>query len=76
MPSPSLVENTAGLLKWSAEASVIENEPIESRSDESPKVETTVDPVLPSEVSSSNDTVTEDSPSNDTLTEENKDDTI
>ncbi|WP_148091548.1 hypothetical protein, partial [Cronobacter sakazakii] len=66
VPSPSLVENTAGPLKWSAEASVIENEPTESRPDESPKVEMTVDPVLPSEVSSSNDT----------LTEENKDDTI
>jgi hypothetical protein len=76
VPSPSLVENTAGPLKWSAEASVIENEPTESRPDESLKVDTAVDPVLPSEVSSSNDTVTEDSSSNDTLTEENKDDTI
>jgi hypothetical protein len=76
VPSPSIVENPAGPIKWSAEVSVIENEPTESRPDESLKVETAVDPVLPSEVSSSNDTVVEDSSSNDTLTEENKDDTI
>ena len=86
VPSPSLVENTAGLLKWSAEVSVIENEPTESRPDESLKVDTAVGPVLPSEVLSSNDPVIEDPSSNDTvaeeasscdtLTEENKDDTI
>jgi hypothetical protein len=79
-PNPSIVENPADPLKWSAEVSVIENEPTESRPDESLKVETAVDPVLPSEVSSSM------TPSlkthlqmihlHDTLTEENKDDTI
>ena len=66
MPSTSLVENPAGPHKWSAEAPVIEDEPAESIPDESQKVEAAVDPVLPSEVLSSNDTVTE----------EDKDDTI
>jgi hypothetical protein len=66
LPSPSLVENPAGPLKWSAEASIIEDEPSESIPDESQKVEAAVDPVLPSEVPSSDDTVTE----------ENKDDTV
>jgi len=66
LPSPSLVENPAGPLKWLAEASTIEDEPSESTPDESQKVETTVDLVLPLEVPSSDDTVTE----------ENKDDTI
>ena len=61
LPSPSLVENPAGPLKWSAEAPVIEDEPAESIPDESQKVEAAVDPVLPSEVLSSNDTVTEES---------------
>jgi hypothetical protein len=85
-PNPSIVENPVDPLKWSAEVSVIENEPTESRPDESLKVETAVDPVLPSEVLSSNDSVIEDPSSNDTvaeessscdtLTEENKDDTI
>ena len=75
-PNPSIVENPADPLKWSAEVSVIENEPAESRPDESLKVETAVDPVLPSEVSSSNDSVIEDPSSNDTLTEEDKDDTV
>ena len=66
LPSPSLVENPAGPLKWSAEASIIEDKPSESIPDESQKVEAAVDPVLPSEVPSSDDTVTE----------ENKDDTV
>lgn len=64
--SPSLVENPAGLLKWSAEAPVIGDEPAESIPDESQKVEAAVDPVLPSE----------DLCSNDTVIEENKDDTV
>ncbi|MCY6525003.1 hypothetical protein, partial [Actinobacillus pleuropneumoniae] len=85
-PNPPIVENPVDPLKWSTEVSVIENEPTKSRPDESLKVETAVDPVLPSEVSSSNDSVIEDPSSNDTvaeesascdtLTEENKDDTI
>ena len=66
LPSPSLVENPAGPLKWSAEAPVIEDEPAESIPDKSQKVEAAVDPVLPSEDLSSNDTVIE----------ANKDDTI
>ena len=66
LPSPSLVENPAGPLKWSVEVPVIEDEPAESIPDESQKVEVAVDPVLPSEVLSSNDTVTR----------ENKDDTV
>ena len=66
LPSPSLVENPADPLKWSAEAPVIEDEPAESIPDESQKVEAAVDPVLPSEVLSSNDTITG----------ENKDDTV
>ena len=59
-PSPPLVENPAGPLKWSAEASIVEDEPSESTPDESQKVETAVDLVLPSEVPSSDDTVTEE----------------
>ena len=60
LPSPPLVENPAGPSLWSAEAPFIENESSESIPDESQKVETAVDPVLPSECSSSNDTVTEE----------------
>ena len=75
-PSPSLVENTAAPLIGPAKVSVTESEPTESGPDKSPKVETAVDPVLPSEVSSSNTTVTEDSSSADTPTEESKDDTV
>lgn len=59
-PSPPLVKNLAGPLKWSAEASIIEDELSESTPDESQKVETAVDPVLPSKVPSSNDTATEE----------------
>ena len=66
LPSPSLVENPTGLLRWSAEASIIEDKPFEPIPDESQKVEAAVDPVLPSEVPSSDDTITE----------ENKDDTV
>jgi hypothetical protein len=66
LPSPPPVENLAGLSLWSAEASIIENEPSESIPDESQKVETAVDPVLPSECSSSKDTITEEK-ENDTV---------
>jgi hypothetical protein len=66
LPSPSLVENPADPPLWSVEASIIEDKPSESIPDESQKVEAAVDPVLPSEVPSSDDTVTE----------ENKDDTV
>jgi len=66
LSSPSLVENPADTPLWSAEASIIEDKPSESTPDESQKVEATVDPVLPSEDPSSDDTVTE----------ENKDGTI
>jgi len=60
LPSPSLVENSADLPRWSAEASIIEDEPSESTPDERKKVEAAVDPVLPSEVPSSDDTVIEE----------------
>ena len=66
MPSPSLVENPADPPRWSAETSIIEDEPSEPIPDESQKVKVAVDPVLPSEVPSSDDTITE----------ENKDDTV
>ena len=66
MPSPSLVENPADPPRWSAEASIIEGEPSKPIPDEIQKVETEIDPVLPLEVPSSDDTVTE----------ENKDDTV
>ena len=46
--------------------SIIENEPSESIPDESQKVETAVDPVLPLEGPSSDDTVTEEK-ENDTI---------
>jgi len=59
-PSPSLVENPAGPLKWSAEVSIIDNELSESIPDESQKVEMTVDLVLPSEVPSLDDTFIEE----------------
>jgi len=59
-PSPSLVVNPAGPLKWSAEVSIVDNELSESIPDESKKVETAVDLVLPSEVPSSDDTFTEE----------------
>ena len=64
LPSPPLVENPPDPSLWSAEASIIENEPSESILDESKKVETAVDPVLPSECSSSNDTITEEKEKN------------
>ena len=51
---------------WSVEASIIEDKPSESTPDESQKVEAAVDPILPSEDPSLDDTVTE----------ENKDDTV
>ena len=66
LASPSPVENPTGLLRWSAEAPIIEDEPSESIPDESQKVEAAVDPIFPSEALSSNDTITE----------ENKDDTV
>jgi len=59
-PSPPLVENPAGPLKWSAEVSIVDNELSESIPDEIQKVETAVDPVLPSEVPSSDDTFTKE----------------
>ena len=66
LPCPSPIENPAGPLRWSVEALIIEDEPSESIPDESQKVEVAVDPVLPSEALSLNDTITE----------ENKDDTV
>ena len=60
LPSPPLVENPAGPSLWLAEASIIENEPSESIPNEIQRVDMAVDPVLPSECSSSNDTVTEE----------------
>jgi len=44
LASPSLVENMAGPLKWSAEAPIVEDELSESTPDDSQKVETTVVP--------------------------------
>ena len=66
LSSPPPVENLAGSSLWSAEAPIIENEPSESIPYESQKVETTVNPILPSECSSSNDTATEEK-ENDTV---------
>jgi len=66
LPSPSLVENLADMPLWLAEASIIEDKPSKSTPDESQKVETAVEPVLPSKDLSLDDTVTE----------ENKDDTV
>jgi len=66
LPSPSLVENPADTPLWSAKTSIIGDEPSESISDESQKVETTVDLVFPSE----------DPSLDDTIIEENKDDTV
>ena len=59
-PSPPLVENPAVPLKWSAEVSIVDNGLSESIPDKIQKVETAVDPVLPSEVLSSDDTFTEE----------------
>ena len=50
LSSPSLVENPAGPLRWSAEAPIIEEKPSGSIPDEIQKVEAAVDPVLPPEV--------------------------
>jgi len=58
-PCPSLVENPAVCLKWSAEVSVVGTEPSESIPDKSQMVDTAVDPVMPSEVLSTDDTFTE-----------------
>jgi len=66
LPSPSLVENLADTPLWSAKISIVEDEPVESIPDESQKVETTVDPVLPSE----------DPYLDDTITKENNNDTV
>jgi len=66
LPSPSLVENPLDTPLWSAETSIIEDEPFESIPDESQKVEMAVDPVLPSE----------DPYLDDTIIEENKNDAI
>jgi len=65
-PSPSLVENPTDKPLWSVEASVVEDKPTESMSDESQKVEVAVDLVLSSEGPSSNDTITEEN-ENDTV---------
>jgi len=62
--SPSLVENPADMPLWSAEASIIEYKPSEPIPDISQKVETAVDPVVPSESTSSDDTVTEENKNN------------
>ena len=66
LPSPPPVENLVGPYLWSAEAPIVENEPSESIPDEIQRVDTAVDPVFPSECSSSNDTVTEEK-ENDTV---------
>ena len=66
LPSLTLVENLTNPPRWSTEASTIEDKPSEPIPDEIQKVKATVDPILPSEVPSSDDTVTE----------ENKDDTV
>jgi len=66
LPSPVTSWESADPPRWSAKASIIEDKPSESTLDESQKVKAAVDPVLPSEVPSSDDTVTE----------ENKDDTV
>lgn len=58
LPSPSLVENLAATPLWSAEMCIIEDKPSKSTPDESQKVEATVDPVLPAEGPSLDDTVT------------------
>jgi len=58
--SPSLVENLVDTPLWSAETSIIEDEPFESIPDEIQKVKTTVDTVFPSEDPSLDDTVTEE----------------
>jgi len=64
LPSSSLVENLANTSLWSAEASIIEDEPSESILDESQKVETEIDLILPSGGSSLNDTITEENKNN------------
>jgi len=58
-PTPSLVENPAVPMKWSAEVSIVDNELSESIPDERQKVDTAVDPVMPLEVPSTDDTFTE-----------------
>jgi len=59
-PSPPLIKNPAGPLRWLVEVSIIMDEPSESTPDEIQKVEMAVDPVLPSEVLSSDDTFTKE----------------
>ena len=66
MLSPSLLENLTDMPLWSVEASIVEDKPYESTPDKSQKVQMAVDPVLPSECSSSNDIVTEEK-ENDTI---------
>jgi len=66
LTNPSLVENLTDPPRWSVEASIIEDKPSESTPEEIQKVEVESDPVFPSEVPSSDDTVTK----------ENKDDTV
>ena len=61
-----MVENMTDTPLWSAGGSIIEGETSESTPDESQKVEAAVNPVLPSEGPSSDDTITE----------ENKNDTV
>ena len=60
LPSPSLVENPTDTPLWSVKASTIEDKPSESTPDESQKVEAVVDPVLPSESPSLDDTITKE----------------
>ena len=60
IPGPSLIENLTDTPLWSVEASIIENKPAKSIRDESQKVEAAVDPVLPSEGPSLDDTITEE----------------
>ena len=64
LPSPSLVENLADTPLWLVEASIIEDKPSESTPDEIQKVEVAVDPVLPLEDPSLDDTVTEENKNN------------
>jgi len=64
LPSLSLVENLADTPLWSAETSIIEDEPSESIPDKIQKVEMVVDMALPSEDPSLDDTITEENKNN------------
>jgi len=64
LPSPSLVEKLTDTPLWLVEAPAIEDKPAESIPDESQKVEVAVDPILPSEGPSLDDTITEENENN------------